>query len=142
MWNFGREFETKLAAEMAEFLGRIDRLRDLFLTSWQDDRLVGSITIDASGGGEKGAHLRWFIVSDSIRGSGLGRELMGRAMRFCHDKKLDQVWLTTFAGLDAARNLYESHGFTLAAEKDADQWGGGVREQMFRLGSKPDGGLT
>jgi hypothetical protein len=42
------------------------------------------------------------------------------------------VWLTTFAGLDAARALYERYGFALADESDADQWQGGVREQLFK----------
>ena len=41
------------------------------------------------------------------------------------------VWLTTFAGLDAARALYERHGFRLVSESDIDQWSGGVREQRF-----------
>ena len=52
-------------------------------------------------------------------------------MQFCDKNGDGRVWLTTFAGLDAARALYERHGFVLTAERDVDQWSGGVREQVF-----------
>lgn len=131
-WGFGVEFETKVALEMAEFLRRMEPGRDLFLTAWDAaGRLAGSVTIDVSGGGPQGAHLRWFIVSSAMRGKGLGKDLMDRAVRFCDNRMVPQVWLTTFAGLDAARGLYERHGFRLASENAEDQWRGGVREQLF-----------
>jgi len=138
-WGFGLAFETKVAGEMAEFLQRMDPERDLFLTAWRGGELAGSIALDASGGGEKGAHLRWFIVSDAARGTGLGRRLMADAMRFAGERGIERMWLTTFAGLDAARGLYEKHGFRLTRESDADQWSGGVREQLFER-QTPAGG--
>ncbi|WP_417414933.1 GNAT family N-acetyltransferase [Hoeflea sp.] len=131
-WGFGQAFETKLAGELSEFLARLDPARDLFLTAWRGDVLAGSISMDISGGGPDGAHLRWFVVSDSERGSGLGKQLMRRAIDHADRVAGGPVWLTTFAGLDAARALYERHGFTLSAQNDADQWQGGVREQLFR----------
>lgn len=130
-WNFGLPFEAKVASELSGFLARMDPARDLFLTAWSNDRLDGSITIDVSGGGELGAHLRWFIVSDKARGSGLGKVLMRRAIAHCDALGVESSWLTTFAGLDTARALYERHGFVLARESDVDQWSGGVREQLF-----------
>lgn len=130
-WGFGLAFETKVAAEMAEFLARRDPARDLFLASYLDGRVLGSVTLDVAGGGPMGAHLRWFIVSDEARGTGLGGMLLSRAMAFC-DAAGVSAWLTTFAGLDAARALYERHGFTLTSESTVDQWSGGVREQLFQ----------
>ncbi|MBC7284311.1 MAG: GNAT family N-acetyltransferase [Hoeflea sp.] len=130
-WGFGLAFETKLAAELARFLVRFDPARDLFLTAWRGDRLAGSISMDVSGGGTDGAHLRWFVVADEARGAGLGRQLLARAIGHADGVSAGPVWLTTFAGLDAARALYESFGFRLRAESDADQWQGGVREQSF-----------
>ncbi|MFZ2100562.1 MAG: GNAT family N-acetyltransferase [Oricola sp.] len=134
-WGFGVDFETKLAREMGEFLPRMDADRDLFLTAWRDGRLAGSITLDATGGGEMGAHLRWFIVSSEARGTRLGGRLMDATMRFARERGHDRLWLTTFSGLDAARALYERHGFVLTSQCDADQWNGGVREQLFRYGA-------
>ncbi|WP_290998858.1 GNAT family N-acetyltransferase [Hoeflea sp.] len=137
-WGFGLAFETKLAAELAQFLGRFDPGRDLFLTAWRDGALAGSISMDVSGGGIEGAHLRWFVVADSARGAGLGKQLLARAIHHADSVSAGPVWLTTFAGLDAARALYESFGFRLQAESDADQWQGGVREQSFlRPGPSP-----
>nr|WP_233807847.1 GNAT family N-acetyltransferase [Paraburkholderia sp. HP33-1] len=31
-------------------------------------------------------HLRWFIVDDSLRGSGIGRQLLSHAMRFVEQR--------------------------------------------------------
>ncbi len=131
-WNFGVAFETKVAAEMAEFLGRYNADRDLFLTAHNDQGdMLGAITIDAEDVGSEGAHLRWFITSDAARGTGLGRALMTRAVQFCDQRGYERIYLTTFAGLEAARHLYESFGFVLVSETAVDQWQGGVREQRF-----------
>ena len=101
---------------------------------------VGSVVVDASGGGPHGAHLRWFIVSEDMQGKGLGADLLGRALSFCDGRGYQRIWLTTFAGLDAARSLYERHGFALAGEDEIDQWSGGVREQTFErlMPTQPD----
>ena len=133
-WGFGAPFETKVAAELSAFLCRYDPQRD-FLESRFDaaGALAGSLTIDGIAGDdpETGAHLRWFITAPAVRGTGVGRSLMRRAMAFCDGHGYRRVVLTTFAGLDAARHLYESHGFHLIREVPVDQWGGGVREQHF-----------
>lgn len=130
-WGFGLAFEVKVAAEMAEFLNRFDADRDLFLTAWRGDRLAGSISLDVSGGGPEGAHLRWFVVSDTERGSGLGKRLMARAISHGDGLVVGPIWLTTFAGLDAARALYGQFGFQLETESSTDQWQGGVSEQRY-----------
>ncbi len=130
-WGFGLPFETKVARELAAFMVRRKPDTDLFLTAYRDGRAIGSITIDSSGGGPKGAHLRWFIVDGVERGSGLGKKLIQDAMAFCKSSDITRIWLTTFAGLDAARALYEEHGFVLISESGDDQWQGGVREQLF-----------
>lgn len=130
-WGFGQAFETKVAAELAEFVTRRDAERDLFLNAYHDGHVVGSVTLDVVGGGPSGAHLRWFIVSEEARGTGLGGVLLSRAMTFCDEAGLP-CWLTTFAGLEAARALYERYGFRLTSESAVDQWSGGVREQLFQ----------
>ena len=95
-WGFGLEFETKVALEMAEFLRRMEPGRDLFLSAWdRQGHLAGSVTIDISGGGPQGAHLRWFIVSGETRGKGLGKELMERAIGHCDRRPAPQIWLTS-----------------------------------------------
>ena len=101
-WGFGLKFEAKVASELAEFLQRMDNSIDLFLTAYQNGNAIASISVDVSNGGPKGAHIRWFIVSGETRGSGLGKKLLQKAMDFCRDQNIENIWLTTFAGLDAA----------------------------------------
>jgi GNAT superfamily N-acetyltransferase len=136
-WNFGLPFETKVGAELAEFLARHDAERDLFLVAYLNDDVVASVIIDQSGGGPRGAHLRWFIVSEAMQGKGLGADLLGRAVGFCDEHGYERIWLTTFAGLDAARSLYERFGFRLTGEAESDQWSAGVREQIFVRRTSP-----
>ncbi len=130
-WNFGLAFETKVAAELAEFLSRFDPERDLFLTVWRDGDLVGSICLDVSGGGLEGSQLRWFMVCNSARGIGLGKQLMARAISHADSVAAGPIWLTTFAGLKVSQTLYMRFGFQLESETDTDKWNDGMREQVF-----------
>ena len=137
-WDFGLAFETKVASELAGFLERADASGDLFLSAYdQAGRMLGSITLDGSEATGEGAHVRWFVVSDDARGTGLGRQLLEHAVTFSDGRGYALIYLTTFAGLDAARHLYESLGFVLVSESDEDQWQGGVREQRFER-RRPD----
>ncbi len=133
-WGFGLAFEAKVATELSAFLQRYDAKRDLFLCAANRDAMfLGSITIDGiRGDTADGAHLRWFITTDAARGTGLGRRLLAKALAHCDARGYAQTYLTTFAGLDAARHLYESVGFRLKSETSADTWSdGAVGEQRF-----------
>ena len=72
-----------------------------------------------------------FIVDDELRGAGLGKSLIRAALAFCDAQGFRETQLWTFKGLDAARRLYESHGFALVEERPGDQWGSEVLEQKF-----------
>lgn len=127
--GFGVYFEKKVATGLAEFADSLPHPdRQLWLVV-DNGRTLASLAID--GNAETGlAHLRWFIVDDSLRGTGIGRQLMNRAMTFV-DARFEQTYLWTFKGLDAARHLYESFGFVLAEEAEGTQWGKAVLEQRF-----------
>ena len=89
------------------------------------------MTID--GAGAEGARLRWFIVEPGLQGRGIGRSLLAEALAFCRTAGHRRVHLHTFAGLDAARHLYEAFGFRLAEEQEGSRWGLPVSEQRFEL---------
>lgn len=138
-WDFGAYFEAKVARDMANYFDRYDPETDLTLVASVDNgsetegTIVGSITIDA---GEpesvlNGVHLRWFITDDTTRGQGLGRTLMDQAMEHVQTCGFEKVYLTSFAGLEPARHLYESYGFVLEDETEDDTWGRAVSEQLF-----------
>jgi DNA-binding transcriptional MerR regulator/N-acetylglutamate synthase-like GNAT family acetyltransferase len=132
-WGLGLYFESLVARELAEYLGRFDPVRDGFWMATVDGEIAGSITIDGGRAAEEGARLRWFVVSDAHRGQGIGRLLMEQAIGFCRRAGFARVFLWTFAGLDAARHLYEAYGFVLCEEHQDDEWGRPLTKQMFAL---------
>ena len=130
-WNFGQYFESKVATEMAGFLERYNPALDCTWTLCIDGRIEGSITVDGSGEPPGLAHVRWFIMSDALRGQGAGNRLMQEVMTFCQQSGFEQVYLWTFAGLESAHHLYKKHGFTLTESRAGAQWGTEVTEQRF-----------
>lgn len=131
--GFGVAFEAKIAGNMADFIGRLDSPKSQLWHARTPDRLLGCIAIDGEDLGENCAHLRWFIVDEAARGTGLGRALLARALDFCARHGFGQVVLWTFEGLDDARRLYEQNGFVLVEEQPGTQWGAEVVEQKFVL---------
>lgn len=129
--GFGSAFEAKVARELADFCQTYQPGRDGLWLAQQDGRIEGSIAIDGTHAGAQGAHLRWFITTGAIRGQGIGRQLLAQAMDFVQRCGYRRTQLWTFAGLDAARHLYESHRFQLVHEAPGDQWGTRVTEQRF-----------
>lgn len=134
-WGFGVFFEAKVAAEAGNYFSRYNEYTDRAWLVEIDGAIEGSLIIDGgeAGAAEQGAHLRWFVMSDKCRGQGLGERLMAEAVQFCRDADHARVYLTTFAGLDAARRLYDRHGFTLISETSDTTWGVEVQEQLFAL---------
>ena len=144
-WRFGPFFEAKAAREMGAFLSRYDPARDrLFRAEAEGDggRFLGSLTIDGGDPELAGgvAHLRWFIVADGARGRGVGGTLMRAGLHFLAGAGFRSCCLTTFAGLDPARRLYEGAGFVLSGESEAESWGTRVSEQRFTLDLTAAGG--
>ena len=133
--GFGVFFESRVASGLAEFAGRLDKPCNQLWTALDGDRIVGSVAIDGEDLGKhpegRQAHLRWFILEDGLRGAGTGRQLLQQALAFCDQQAFEATQLWTFRGLDAARRLYESSGFTLAEEWPGQQWGETVTEQRF-----------
>lgn len=133
--GFGVYFERKVATQLAEFAEGLPAAGKNIWLYVDNGRTLASIVIDGDLA-KRQAHLRWFIVDESLRGMGVGRALLERAMAFA-DANYEETYLWTFKGLDAARHLYEAAGFTLAEESEGRQWGRVVVEQRFlRLRSR------
>lgn len=130
-FGFGAVFERKVATEMSEFMARIDKPANAVFSAYLGTELLGSLSVDGEDLGTGVSHLRWFIVSPRAHGMGIGTLLMGKAMSFVDQNAFDRTRLWTFKGLDAARHLYEKHGFALAHETQGRQWGTEVTEQEF-----------
>jgi GNAT superfamily N-acetyltransferase len=132
-WGFGAVFKDKITTGVTAFLARFDPRRDGFWTVCAQGRVVGAIAIDGIHAETEGAHLRWFILSENLRGRGLGNRLLSQAIAFCRERGYVRVYLWTFEGLRAARHLYEKYGFALVEARPGSQWGKEVMEQRFVL---------
>lgn len=132
-WGFGLYFEAKVASELSAFLQRFDQNRDGIWLATRNGHVEGSVVIDGIHAENEVAHLRWFIVSDALRGKEVGRKLINKAVDFCRRKGYKIIYLRTFEGLDAAKHLYEDVGFKLIKQQSGDQWGATVNEQCFEL---------
>ncbi|MEZ2223738.1 GNAT family N-acetyltransferase [Rhizobium sp. RCC_161_2] len=129
--GFGQLFEAAVASGIAEFSARLNRPCNQIWRAMRAGRVAGTIAIDGEDLGDDKAHLRWFIVDDDSRGTGLGRRLLSSALDFCDRGGFAETHLWTFRGLDAARWLYELHRFELIGERPGRQWGEDVMEQHF-----------
>ncbi|KUO53503.1 MAG: hypothetical protein APF76_11880 [Desulfitibacter sp. BRH_c19] len=132
-WNFGHFFEGKVASELSRFVNNYNNSRDRIWSLVLDGSIEGSITIDGSSEKENIAHLRWFIISEKLRGKGAGNFLMEQALSFCKDAEFEGVYLWTFQGLSSSGHIYEKFEFQLTEERPGDQWGTTVIEQRFDL---------
>ncbi len=138
----GPTFEAKVAAESAAFAQRIAHPENEIWYAEFAEEIVGTIAVDGEAPESGQALLRWFIVEDGYRDVGIGRTLIAHALAFCDERQFGEVHLWTFAGLDAARKLYEEHGFSLAEETPGERWGATVLEQRFVRTSQADKSRT
>jgi GNAT superfamily N-acetyltransferase len=129
--GFGLYFESRVARELAAFCERYEEARDGLWLAVVDGQIEGAIAIDGLHADKEGAHLRWFITSDRLRGSGIGARLLAHALDFCDARRYPKTCLWTFDGLQAARHLYEKQGFRLMHQQLGQQWGPEVLEQRF-----------
>ncbi|MBX2854570.1 MAG: GNAT family N-acetyltransferase [Rhodobacteraceae bacterium] len=136
--GFNDFFEAKIASEAAAFLPRRDQPGCGFFLAVDGEDWLGSVVVDHSSGVGALAKLRWFIVAPLAQGRGVGAALLERAIATVRESDAGGVMLETFAGLEAARKLYERAGFQLVEERAPDSnapatWGTPVREQRFEL---------
>jgi GNAT superfamily N-acetyltransferase len=131
--GFGVFFESRVARELGQFCEAYDDDRDGLWLAHLDGAIEGAIAIDGTLADKEGAHLRWFITSDKVRGTGIGTRLLASAVEFCRARQYERVYLDTFEGLVAARHLYEKFGFRLVHQHSGTQWGAEVVEQRFEL---------
>jgi GNAT superfamily N-acetyltransferase len=79
--GFGVAFESLVAREVAAFCDGLPAGRDGLWLAWQEERIEGCIAIQRAT--SNSAHLRWFLVTEALRGRGTGRALLGHALGFC-----------------------------------------------------------
>jgi DNA-binding MarR family transcriptional regulator/GNAT superfamily N-acetyltransferase len=131
--GFGSFFEATVARGLGDLCVRLEEKGNDVWAAMDGEKIVGTIWVDGQDLGRDGkkAHLRAFIVSDEVRGGGVGRRLIEKAVEFVDEKEFQETHLWTFKGLEAARRLYVECGFEMVDEKVGKQWGKEVTEQHF-----------
>lgn len=132
-WDFDLFFESKVATELSDFLTQFNPVHDGFWLAMTNGKIVGGVAVDGNEAQTNGARLRWFIVAPEYQGRGVGQRLLKEAIAFCRRAEFHRVYLHSFAGLDAARHVYEKFGFALREETQDKSWGRVVTEQTFEL---------
>ena len=132
-WGFDVSFETEVGKELSEFVGQFDADRDGLWVAKKKGEFAGAIAIDGHNAFTDGVRLRWFIVVPEFQKSGIGKELILRAIEFCKRKRYPKVYLWTFEGLTKARRLYEAVNFKLCGQDEIAQWGQTIKVQKFEL---------
>ncbi len=123
-YEFGQYFEAKVATELAEFTSRLENPKNQIWIAEKNEEILGSIVIDAEDIEDEAiAHLRWFIMDERLRGTGIGQELLDKAVKFCDEHGFKEIHLWTVKGLDAASHLYDKYNFVITEELVDKQWG-------------------
>jgi len=90
---------------------------------------IGIVEVD-----EYTAQLRWLLVEQEARGSGVGKSLMQKFLDYCNEKKYERIYLWTVNKLPTARSMYERLGFHLTEEKPEKLlWGQNLIEERWDL---------
>jgi GNAT superfamily N-acetyltransferase len=131
-WGLPVAFEAYVAKGLAEFVLRFDARRDGAWSIWGQGALAAFLAMDL-GAGPGLAQLRWFIAGPAAAGRGLGRRLLDLALDHCREQGVTEVFLWTFAGLGAARTLYDRAGFVQAEEARDDRYGRELTSQKLVL---------
>ncbi|KAK4101733.1 hypothetical protein N658DRAFT_412955, partial [Parathielavia hyrcaniae] len=127
-YGWGRETEAAFSQGLGDLLVRLDKPTN---QAWSavlttparhfqgtaTERIVGAIYIDGECSKTDGvARLRFFIVDESARGTGVGKKLFTAAMAFVRESGFRECHLSTLQDLIVARRLYEDAGFRKAGE--------------------------
>ena len=119
--GFGLMFEAYVARTVAEFVLDAGMLGRLWLAE-RGGEIVGCTAIVLREGNR--GQLRWVLVDPAARGIGLGKELVNRALDYCHEKGCCDVFLETTDGLPESQTLYESLGFEVTYNEPVELWDG------------------
>ena len=68
-----------------------------------------------------------------MQGARIGEALLGSALYFARQRGFSKIYLDTFAGLKAAKRLYQNAGFELVAQNEGEIWGRMLEEQRWEL---------
>jgi len=130
-YKYDQTFEAYVAHGLLQFVHAYNPYRDRIWLAETDGRIIGSVAIVRTSKLE--AQLRWYLVHPDHRGKGLGKTLLGEAIKFCRERKYKSVFLWTTSELAAAAHLYTQAGFRKTGVKSHNIWGKLLAEERYDL---------
>jgi GNAT superfamily N-acetyltransferase len=97
----------------------------------RDGRFAGSVGLTDEGG--QAGRIRWVLLEPELRGSGLGRRLVGEAVSRARALGMRRLTLDTFSELRSAAAIYRDLGFRIVSEEPKDDWGAPIVYQLYEL---------
>ena len=132
--GFTLRFEWTVAEIVADVAPRLAPPLVTMLVARDEKGPLATLTADGEDVDQAGrGHIRIVIAEPRAQGRGLAQRLLKMGLANFRDAGLPGAYLDTFAGLNAARRVYEKAGFALVSETEGDTWGTPVREQRFEL---------
>lgn len=114
-YGFDWTFEGLLAEIAGRYINEFKPGRERCWIAERDGRVVGSVFVVQQDADT--AKLRMLYVDASMRGQGLGRQLVNECIRFAQAAGYRRMVLWTNAILLSARRIYETAGFRLISSE-------------------------
>jgi len=119
-YKYDEGFEALVAGIVAEFIEKLDPVRERCWIAEKDGENVGAVFLVKKS--RSVAKLRLLLVEPSARGLGIGNRLVEECVRFARDAGYKKIVLWTQSELTAARRIYQNAGFKRVAEDKHESW--------------------